>query len=73
MRTTLDLDEGLMTALMRRFPGVSRTKAVERAIESYLRADSAAELIALAGSVEIEDMSHLREWDRGAAAHERTG
>lgn len=54
-----------MTALLARFPGSSKTQAIERAIETYLARDAAQELREIAGSVEIEDVSEeLRKRDR---------
>lgn len=65
MRTTLDLDDGLMEALLARFPGVSKTKAIEEALRRYLARESAEALRRMAGRVEIEDVSaELRRLDR---------
>lgn len=65
MRTTLDLDDGLMEALMVRHPGVSKTKAVEAAIEDHLRRGAVDWLLANAGKIEIEDVSkEMRAIDR---------
>ena len=66
MRTTLDLDDELMTALLERHPGVSKTEAVQRAIREYLQNDAAARFGALRGKVDIEDVSaESRRLDRG--------
>lgn len=62
MRTTLDIDDELMTALLERNPGVSKTEAVERAIRSYLTTDAVARIRALVGKIRIEDVSV--EWRR---------
>ena len=65
MRTTLDIDDHLLEALLARHPGVSKREAVERAIAEYLSKDAAARTIALRGSLEIEDVSvDLRRADR---------
>lgn len=64
MRTTLDLDDDLMGALMARHPERSRTEAVERAIETYIRDDAKQRLLALAGRLEIDDVTHERRHDR---------
>jgi hypothetical protein len=65
MRTTLDLDDGLMEALTSRHPGLSRTEAIERAIKAYLEAEAVERLLSVAGSFEIEDVSaDLRTVDR---------
>lgn len=65
MRTTLDLDDVLVESLTARYPGVPRTEAIERAIRAYLEMDSVAQLLSLAGSVDIVDVSgELRAADR---------
>ena len=65
MRTTLDIDDHLLEALLARHPGVSKREAVERAIAGYLSKDAAARTMALRGSIEIEDVSaELRRIDR---------
>jgi hypothetical protein len=65
MRTTLDLDDRLVEALVARNPGVPRTEAIQRALRAYLEADSVDRLLALAGTFDIEDVSgELRTADR---------
>jgi hypothetical protein len=65
MRTTLDLDDGLVEALTSRHPGLSRTEAIERAIRAYLEREAVERLLSVAGSFEIEDVSaDLRAVDR---------
>ena len=65
MRTTLDIDDALMEALLSRVPGVTKTEAIERALRAFLADDAAARLRALAGALEIEDISHdVRRSDR---------
>lgn len=65
MRTTLDLDDDLMRALLERFPGVSKTEAIERAIKAFIDSDAVARARALAGRLEIEDVSAaMRKADR---------
>lgn len=67
MRTTLNLDDALMDALLARLPGVTKTAAIERAVRSFLADDAAAGLRALAGRVDIEDVSReMRRRDRHA-------
>jgi Arc/MetJ family transcription regulator len=67
MRTTLDLNDDLMAALMRRHPGATKTRAVEQAIASHLRTDALAKLRDLARRIDIEDASsELRKIDRRA-------
>jgi Arc/MetJ family transcription regulator len=65
MRTTLDLDNRLMEALMARYPGATKTKAVEAAIEDHVRRGAVDWLLGHAGKIEIEDVSReMREIDR---------
>jgi Arc/MetJ family transcription regulator len=65
MRTTLDIDDDLLHALMARHPGASKREAVERAIADYLSKDAAARTKALRGRIRIEDISaELRSVDR---------
>jgi Arc/MetJ family transcription regulator len=65
MRTTLDLDDDLMTALMTRHPGVSKTKAVETAIEDHVRRGAVDWLLRMRGKLDIEDVSkEMRAIDR---------
>jgi hypothetical protein len=49
MRTTLDIDDRLLDALMARSPGLSKTKAIERAIDHYVSTDAYARVCALRG------------------------
>ncbi len=64
MRTTLDIDDDILRALLARHPGVSKREAVERAISEYLSKDAAARTRALRGRIEIEDVStELRALD----------
>lgn len=65
MRTTLDIDDRLMEALMIRHPGETKTKAVEAAIESYVRRGAVDWFLSHAGEIEIEDVSvEMRAEDR---------
>jgi Arc/MetJ family transcription regulator len=61
MRTTLELDDNLMEALMARSQGKSKTKAVESAIADYLRRDAARGLRELRGRVAFEDPDYWRK------------
>jgi Bacterial antitoxin of type II TA system, VapB len=63
MRTTLDLEDGLVEALMARHPGLSRTEAIERAIKVYLKGEAVERLLSLAGSCEIEDLRRFAPSD----------
>jgi hypothetical protein len=50
MRTTLDIDDRLLDALMARSPGMSKTKAIERAIDQYVKADAYERVRGLRGA-----------------------
>ena len=50
MRTTIALDEDLVTELMRAEPGVSRSEAIRRAVQDYLRRRRIDDFMKLAGS-----------------------
>ncbi len=65
IRTTLDIDDELMRTLLDRLPGRSKTDAIEHAIEAFLAGDAVDRLRRLAGTMEIEDLTHeLRALDR---------
>lgn len=65
MRTTLDIDDHLMEALMARHPGVTKTKAVETAIEDHVRRGAVDWLLKMRGKLDIEDVSkEMRAIDR---------
>jgi len=64
IRTTLDIDDGLMDALLARLPERSKTEAIEEAIEVFLARSAVETLRGLAGSMEIEDLSAERRHDR---------
>ena len=50
MRTTLDIDDHLLDALMARSPGLSMTKAIERAIDQHVKTDAYERVRALRGA-----------------------
>lgn len=65
MRTTLDIDDELLLALLGRVPGASKREAVETAIRGYLASDAVSRTKALVGNIKIEDVSaELRRLDR---------
>lgn len=65
MRTTLDIDDELLEALMAQLPSASKTEAIEAAIEAYVSRRSALRLRQMAGAIDIEDISaDLRRDDR---------
>lgn len=67
MRTTLNLDDALVNALLARLPGVTKTAAIEQAVRGFLADDAAGRLRALAGTVDIDDVSkEMRRRDRRA-------
>ena len=59
MRTTLDLNDDLMDRLLARFPEISKTKAVEIAVEGYLARDAGKAILELAGA--FPDMVDVSE------------
>ncbi len=65
MRTTLELDDSLMEALMARLQGQSKTKAVETAIADYLHRDAARGIRELRGKIAFEDPDY---WQRSRRA-----
>lgn len=65
MRTTLDIDDDLLAALLARYPGSSKTEAIETALRAYLSEDAVSRLRRLAGTLDIEDVSAtIRAHDR---------
>ena len=66
MRTTLDLDDDLLEALLARHPGATKTEVIELAIREYLAHDAATRLRELRGKVEIDDVSRALRRDRTA-------
>jgi len=67
MRTTLEIDDDLMEALLARHPGASKRQAVEEAIRTYLEREGSRRARDLVGRIEIEDDSEaLRAADRRA-------
>ena len=61
----MDLDDELMAVLLARYPGASKTEAVEKAIREYLSMDAAARALALAGRLDVDDVSsEMRRRDR---------
>jgi Arc/MetJ family transcription regulator len=65
IRTTLEIDDGLMESLMARYPGKSKTKAVEAAIEDHVRRGAADRLLMMRGRLDLEDISkEMRAVDR---------
>jgi hypothetical protein len=54
MRTTLNIKDDVMEALLKRTKSMTKTKAVEVAIREYLEKKSIEDLIALSGNIHIE-------------------
>ncbi len=57
MRTTLDLDDDLLSALLARYPGRSKTEAIEAALRAHLADDAVSRLRSLAGTLDVDDVS----------------
>ena len=66
MRTTVDIDDGLLEALMARSPGRSRTKAIQRAIDEYVKSDAYERVRGLRGAFPamIDNITELDALDR---------
>jgi hypothetical protein len=54
MRTTLNIKDNMMDALLKRTKSKSKTKAVEVAIKDYLEKKAIEDLISLSGNIHIE-------------------
>ena len=55
MRTTLDVDEKLMETMLKMTGEKSKSKAVNKAMEDYIRRRSIDELRAMAGKIDVID------------------
>ena len=54
MRTTINVKDDLMNALLKKTMAGSKTKAIELAIREYLEKQAIEDLIALSGEVRID-------------------
>lgn len=54
MRTTINIRDELLDALMKRTKARTKTMAIELAIEEYLERQSIEDLIALSGKIDID-------------------
>lgn len=61
MRTTLNLDEGLLRELMRIADGKTKTEAIHEAIREYIRKKKIDRLRALSGKVSLAEDWQERE------------
>ncbi|MFN2388678.1 MAG: type II toxin-antitoxin system VapB family antitoxin [Actinomycetota bacterium] len=64
MRTTLDIDDRLLRALLARHPGLTKRAAVEIAIRQYVTEEATDGVRRLAGTLEVEDVTPERKSDR---------
>ena len=55
MRTTLDIDERLLKGVVKATGQKTKSKAVNRALEEYLRRKAIDEIRAMAGKIDILD------------------
>ena len=69
MRTTLDIDERLLGAVVKATGEKSRSKAVQKVLEDYLRRRAIDELRGSAGKIGIDDMQE----EQRAADRQRHG
>ena len=67
MRTTLEVDEKLLTAVVEITGEKSKSKAVGKALEAYTRAERIAELRAMLGKLDLDldDWREFRNHERG--------
>lgn len=56
MRTTLDIDEKLLHRVLRATGEKSKSKALNKAMEEYMRHKAIDELRTMAGKIQIDDM-----------------
>ena len=56
MRTTLDIDEKLLEEVVEATGQKSKTKAVSKALNDYMRRRKIAELRAMAGKIQLDDV-----------------
>lgn len=61
MRTTIAIDEELVAELMRVEPGISRSAAMRRAVETHVRQKRQEGFLALAGSKLVDDSAEAAE------------
>ncbi len=69
MRTTLDIDERLLSAVVKATGQKSRSKAVQKVLEDYLRHRAIDELRDGAGRIALDDMQD----EQRAADRQRHG
>jgi len=55
MRTTIDLDRSLLDEVVKHTGEKSLSKAVNHALEDYVRREKIERLIELAGTIEVDD------------------
>jgi Arc/MetJ family transcription regulator len=68
MRTTIHIEDGLFTDLMRLTQATTKTQAVRDALKEFIRLRRKEELLALRGRLGIEDnWRQLRESEREEA------
>ena len=69
MRTTININDALLNALMKRTKMKTKTKAIELAIREYLKKKAIEDLISLSGRIDIdpdwkkEEDAELDEYD----------
>ena len=69
MRTTLDIDERLLSAVVKATGERSRSKAIQKVMEEYMRRRAIDELRDSAGRIGIDDMQE----EQRAADRQRHG
>ena len=72
MRTTLDIDSKLLADIEELTGETSKSKAVSKALEEYLRMKAIQELLAMAGKIDFIGWEQMEEEElRAMAEHER--
>ena len=61
IRTTLDVDSKLLSDVLELTGEKSKSKAVNKALRQYLRSKSIAELRAMAGKNEVDDVTEEQD------------
>jgi Arc/MetJ family transcription regulator len=69
MRTTINVDDDIMKVVMQETKAATKTEAVRRALEDFVRRRNAEAIIALKGKVKFDvDWKTLRKgWSRNLA------
>jgi Arc/MetJ family transcription regulator len=69
MRTTINVDDKLMKVVMQETKAATKTEAIRRALEAFVRRRNAKAIIALKGKVKFDAgwKTLRKEWSRNLA------